>query len=81
MYQKKNLYQPLEKAQPDSMSVEEWKVLYGQALGVVKVTLARNIAFNFTDEMMIARLIKTLSDMHEKPTMINKVHLFVVCLI
>ncbi|KHN15555.1 Retrovirus-related Pol polyprotein from transposon TNT 1-94, partial [Glycine soja] len=74
LYQKK-LYQPLSGVKPEDMKQEEWNLLDRQALGVIRLTLAKNIAFNIVNEKTTAGLMKALSDMYEKPSAANKVYL------
>ena len=74
LYQK-NLYQPLSGKKPDSMKEEEWNLLDRQALGVIRLTLTRNVAFNIAKEKTTAGLMAALSNMYEKPSAANKVHL------
>ncbi|XP_028220274.1 uncharacterized protein LOC114401894 [Glycine soja] len=74
LYQKK-LYQPLSGVKPEDMKQEEWNLLDRQALGVIRLTLAKNVAFNIVNEKTTAGLMKALSDMYEKPSATNKVYL------
>jgi len=74
LYQKK-LYQPLSRVKPNDMKQEEWNLLDRQALGVIRLTLAKNVAFNIVNEKTIAGLMKALSDMYEKSSAANKVYL------
>ena len=74
LYQK-NLYQPLSGKKPDSMKADEWNLLDRQALGVIRLTLTRNVAFNIAKEKTTAGLMAALSNMYEKPSAANKVHL------
>ncbi|KHN22851.1 Retrovirus-related Pol polyprotein from transposon TNT 1-94, partial [Glycine soja] len=74
LYQKK-LYQPLSGVKPEDMKQEEWNLLDRQALGVIRLTLAKNVAFNIVNEKTTAGLIKALSNMYEKPSATNKVYL------
>lgn len=74
LYQKK-LHEPLEEKKPDSMDEKEWKLLDRQALGVVRLTLAKNVAYNIVKETTTYGLIKALSNMYEKPSASNKVYL------
>ena len=69
------LYQPLSGDKPDNMRQEEWNLLDQQALGVIKLTLAKNVAFNIINEKTTAGLMKALSDMYENPSAANKVYL------
>ncbi|XP_049931564.1 germacrene A hydroxylase-like [Nymphaea colorata] len=52
LYQKK-LHEPLMEAKPTTMADADWQLLDRQALGVIRLTLARNVAFNIVNEMMI----------------------------
>lgn len=74
LYQKK-LHQPLTEKKPESMKDDEWNLLDRQALGVVRLSLSRNVAFNIAKEKTTAGLMKALSSMYEKPSASNKVHL------
>nr|KYP53220.1 Retrovirus-related Pol polyprotein from transposon TNT 1-94 [Cajanus cajan] len=74
LYQKK-LYQPLSKNKPETISQEDWELLDWQGLGVVKLTLAKNVAYNIVNEKMTYGLIKALSNIYEKPSTSNKVFL------
>ncbi|BBG97486.1 hypothetical protein Prudu_006629 [Prunus dulcis] len=74
LYQKK-LYQPLSENKPESMNDEDWTLLDRQALGVIRLTLSRNVAFNIAKEKTTAGLMAALSSMYEKPSASNKVHL------
>jgi hypothetical protein len=60
---------------PDDMKPEEWTLLDRQALGVIRLTLSKNVAFNIVNEKTTADLMKALSNMYEKPSAANKVHL------
>uniref|UniRef100_A0A803NAW6 Retrovirus-related Pol polyprotein from transposon TNT 1-94-like beta-barrel domain-containing protein n=1 Tax=Chenopodium quinoa TaxID=63459 RepID=A0A803NAW6_CHEQI len=64
----RDLYQPLEETKLSGMKEEDWKVLDRKALGVVRLSLSRNVAYNVKDEKTTAGLIKTLSSMYEKPS-------------
>ena len=74
LYQKK-LYEPLSETKPEGMKDEDWNLLDRQALGVIRLTLSRNVAFNIAKEKTTAGLMKALSNMYEKPSASNKVHL------
>jgi len=74
LYQKK-LYQPLSRVKPGDMKQEEWNLLDRQALGVIRLTLAKKVAFNIVNEKTTTGLMKVLSDMYEKPSAANKVYL------
>ncbi|KAL8092162.1 hypothetical protein AgCh_034456 [Apium graveolens] len=74
LYHKK-LHEPLEEKKPTVMKDEDWKLLDRQALGVVRLTLAKNVAYNIVKEMTTYGSIKALSNMYEKPSASNKVYL------
>ncbi|XP_056692504.1 uncharacterized protein [Spinacia oleracea] len=74
LYQKK-LYEPLSETKPEGMKDEDWNLLDRQALGVIRLTLSRNVAFNIAKGKTTAGLMKALSNMYEKPSASNKVHL------
>ncbi|KAE8703438.1 cytochrome P450 71A9-like [Hibiscus syriacus] len=74
LYQK-NLYQPLSEKQPEGMKNEDWALPDRQALGVIRLTLSRNITFNIAKEKTTTSLMAALSSMYEKPSASNKVHL------
>ena len=57
------------------MKVEEWALLYRQILGVIRLTLSRSVAHNVVKEKTTTDLMKALSDMYEKSSANNKVHL------
>ncbi|GKC61776.1 hypothetical protein Tco_1089374 [Tanacetum coccineum] len=46
-----------------SMKAEDWTLLDGQALGVVRLSLVKNVAYNVVKEKTTYRLIKALSNM------------------
>ncbi|KAE8676976.1 Vesicle-associated protein 4-1 [Hibiscus syriacus] len=59
-----------------AMAADEGKALLDrQALGVIRLTLSRNVAFNIAKEKTTAGLMAALSSMYEKPSASNKVHL------
>ncbi|XP_021769901.1 probable L-type lectin-domain containing receptor kinase S.5 [Chenopodium quinoa] len=74
LYQKK-LYEPLLEKKPEGMKDEDWNLLDRQALGVIRLTFSRNIAFNIAKEKTTTGLMKALSSMYEKPSASIKVHL------
>ncbi|GKB36402.1 hypothetical protein Tco_0881344, partial [Tanacetum coccineum] len=53
----------------------DWELLDRQALGVVRLYLAKNVAYNIVNEKTTFGLIKALSNMYEKPSTANKVFL------
>ncbi|KAL4564723.1 hypothetical protein LXL04_028792 [Taraxacum kok-saghyz] len=74
LYQKK-LHEPLSKIKPEEMKEEEWRLLDRQALGVVRLSLAKNVAYNIASITSTHELLKALSDMYERPSAANKVFL------
>ncbi|GKA99773.1 retrovirus-related pol polyprotein from transposon TNT 1-94 [Tanacetum coccineum] len=74
LYQKK-LYEPLAEAKPTGMKAEDRTLLDRQALGVVRLSLAKNVAYNIDNEKTTYGLFKALSNMYEKLSASNKVFL------
>ncbi|KAL6530248.1 hypothetical protein OROHE_014601 [Orobanche hederae] len=74
LYQK-GLHEPLTGQKPEKMAEAEWALFDRKALGIVRLSLARNVAYNIVNEKTTHGLIQTLSSMYEKPTAANKVHL------
>ncbi|GJR84000.1 retrovirus-related pol polyprotein from transposon TNT 1-94 [Tanacetum coccineum] len=72
LYQKK-LYEPLAEAKPTGMKAEDWTLLDRQALGAVRLSLTKNVAYNGVNEKTKYGLFKALSNMYEKPSVSNKV--------
>nr|GEW38607.1 retrovirus-related Pol polyprotein from transposon TNT 1-94 [Tanacetum cinerariifolium] len=67
LYQKK-LHEPLAKARPTCMKAEDWTLLDRQALGAIRLSLAKNVAYNIVNEKTTYDLFKALSNMYEKPS-------------
>ncbi|GKD66980.1 hypothetical protein Tco_1309088, partial [Tanacetum coccineum] len=70
LYQKK-LHEPLAEAKPTGMKADDWARLDRQALGAVRLSLAKNVAYNVVNEKTIYSLLKALSNMYEKPSTSN----------
>ena len=70
----KKLHQPLSE-KPEKMDEEEWNLLDRQVLGVIRLTLSKNLAHNVAKEKTTAGMMKVLTDMYEKPSANNKVFL------
>ena len=62
LYQK-DLHEPLLGVKPDTMTTEQWKLKDRQALGLIWLTLSRNVAFNIIKEKTTSDLLKALSNM------------------
>ena len=73
LYQK-YLQETLTGVKPESMTEEKWKLKDRQALGLIRLILSRNVAFNIVKETT-SGLLKALSNMYEKPSAMNKVYL------
>ncbi|VFQ81805.1 unnamed protein product [Cuscuta campestris] len=71
LYQK-DLYQTLSGEKPEKMSDADWAILDRKALGVVRLSLAKSVAFNIVNETTTHGLMKALSNMYEKPSALNK---------
>ena len=74
LYQKK-LHKPLSRKTPEKMEQSAWDLLDRQTLGVVRLSLARNRAFNIVKEKATADLMKALVNIYEKASASNKVYL------
>ena len=70
----KKLHQPLSE-KPEKMDEAEWNLLDRQVLGVIRLTLSKNVAHNVAKEKTTAGMMKVLTDMYEKPSANNKVFL------
>ncbi|GJT37305.1 hypothetical protein Tco_0937170 [Tanacetum coccineum] len=57
------------------MKAEDWTLLDRQALGAVRLSLSKNVAYNVVNENTTYDLFKALSNMYEKPSASNKVFL------
>ena len=62
LYQK-DLHEPLLGVKSDTMTTEQWKLKDRQALGLIRLTLSRNVAFNIIKEKTTLDLLKALSNM------------------
>nr|GEX59450.1 retrovirus-related Pol polyprotein from transposon TNT 1-94 [Tanacetum cinerariifolium] len=63
------------EAKPTGMKAEDWTLLVRQALGVVRLSLAKNVTYNVVNEKTTYGLIKALSNMYDKHSASNKVFL------
>ncbi|KAJ0103505.1 hypothetical protein Patl1_05655 [Pistacia atlantica] len=71
----RKLHLPLLGENPKKMLDEDWALLDRQVLGVIRLTLTKNVASNVAKETTTTGLMKIFSDMYEKPFANNKVHL------
>nr|GEZ72856.1 retrovirus-related Pol polyprotein from transposon TNT 1-94 [Tanacetum cinerariifolium] len=72
LYQQK-LHEHLEKAKHTGMKAKDWTLLDRQALGVARLSLAKNVAYNVVNEKTTYGLFKALSNMYEKPSTVTSV--------
>ena len=61
----KDLHESLTGVKPKSMTEEKWKLMDRQALGLIRLTLSRNVAFNIVKEKTTSDLLKALSNIYE----------------
>ena len=54
----KDLHKPLLGVKPDTMTTKQWKLKDRQALGLIRLTLSRNVAFNIIKEKTTSDLLK-----------------------
>ncbi|PHT30380.1 hypothetical protein CQW23_30044 [Capsicum baccatum] len=59
LYQK-DLHEPLTGVKPESMKEEDWKLKDRQDLGLIRLSLSRNVAFNIVKDKTISDLLKAL---------------------
>ena len=70
-----DLHKPLIRVKPEFMMEEKVKLKDRYALGLIRLTLSRNMAFNIVKENTTSGLLKALSNMYEKTSAMNKVYL------
>ena len=59
LYQK-DLHELLTGVKPESMTEEKWNLKDRQDLGLIRLTLSRNVAFNIVKEKTTSGLLKAL---------------------
>ena len=59
----------------EGMKIEEWNLLDRQVLGVIRLTLSKNVAHNAAKEKNTVDMMQVLAKMYEKPSTNNKVYL------
>ncbi|KAG8651744.1 hypothetical protein MANES_06G018150v8 [Manihot esculenta] len=67
-----NLHEPLSGEKPETMKQEIWNLKNRKALGLICLTLSRNVAFNIVKKTTTVGLLTALVNMYEKPSAINK---------
>ena len=70
----KELHLPLG-SKPEGMKVQDWNLLDWQVLGVIRLTLSKNVAHNIAKEKTTVGMMQALADMYEKPYATKKVYL------
>ena len=70
----KKLHLPLV-VKPEGMKDDEWNLLDRQVLGVIRLTLSKNLAYNVAKEKTTLGIMQALADMYEKPSTNNKIYL------
>ena len=73
LYQK-DLYSPLGD-KPMEMKDSDWELLDRKALGTIRLSLSKSVAYNIKNEKTTASLMAALSSMYEQPSAANKIHL------
>ena len=71
----KELHAPLLGSKPADMKDEDWTLLDRKALSVIRLSLSRNVAFHTAKAKSTCEALKILSNLYEKPSASNKVHL------
>ena len=61
----KDLQEPQLGVTEDTMTTEQWKLKDRQALGLIWLTLSRNVTFNIIKEKTTSYILKALSNMYE----------------
>ena len=64
-----------KKRMPKNMDEEEFELLDRKALGAIRLSLTKQVAFNVKDQLTAKDLMKTLSNLYEQPSAVRKVHL------
>ena len=71
----KGLHEPLLEVKLNTMFTMQWKLKDRQALGLIRLTLSKNVEFNIIKEKTAPDLLKALSNIYEKLSAMNKVYL------
>src|SRR4029450_10945317 len=69
----RDLYLALEE-KPEGTQDSEWKILDRKALGTIRLSLSKSVAFTIKNEKTTASLMSALSKMYEQPSAANKVN-------
>ena len=72
LYQNK-LHERLSKTKPEDMKEDDWLLLDRWALGVVRLTLEKKVAYIIENVKTGHGLLKALFDMYERPSTGNNV--------
>jgi len=60
---------------PGGMTDAQWMVLDRKALGAIRLSLSKSVAFNIKGQETATDLMKALSNLYEQPSAARKVHL------
>jgi len=63
------------KRKPKDMIDAQWMVLDRKALGAIRLSLSKSVAFNIKGQETATNLMKALSNLYEQPSVARKVHL------
>jgi hypothetical protein len=63
------------KRKPGGMTNAQWMVLDRKALGAIRLSLSKSVAFNIKGQEIVTNLMKALSNLYEQPSAARKVHL------
>jgi hypothetical protein len=63
------------KRKPRDMTEAQWMVLDRKALGAIRLSLSKLVAFNIKGQETMTDLMKALSNLYEQPSAARKVHL------
>ena len=64
-----------KKRKSKNMDEEDLELLDRKALGAIRLSLTKQVAFNVKDQLTARDLMKTLSNLYEQPSAVRKVHL------
>ncbi|KAG8649088.1 hypothetical protein MANES_08G067001v8 [Manihot esculenta] len=67
-----NLHEPLSGEKAKTMKQEIQDLKDRKTLGLIRLTLVRNVTFNIVKETMTVGLLEALANMYEKSLAINK---------
>ncbi|KAI4374097.1 hypothetical protein MLD38_012135 [Melastoma candidum] len=71
----KELEDAMLKEKPEEIDEKTWKKLDRRALGLIRNTISMDVASHVAEETTTFGFMKRLSDLYEKPSSSNKIHL------